>query len=150
MKRRQFINLGALLGLSTVLSTSLNAVDFRQTKPSAWTAHTVDDAIKNMYGDISPISSGITLGTPNLATNGGKIPLSVKSDLGAKSMAIFQDANPESAVIVYTLHKHSIIDYTLQIKMKDSGTVTVVLEGIDGKFYIAKKTFTVTSTGCDG
>jgi len=149
MLRRNFLRFSALTAVSVVVVPQLSAVDFRETKPEAWTAHTVEDAIKEMYGDISPIEKGITISAPSLSTNGGRVPIGIQSNLSAKSLAFFQDANPESAVIAYTLHKNSVIDYTLQIKMKGPGTVTAILEGTDGKFYIARKTMKVEATGCD-
>ena len=150
MQRRKFLSLSALAGLAVAAPVSLQAVDFRQTKADAWTTHTVDDAIKKMYGNVQFIEKGISLSAPDLATNGGKVPIGIKSDIEAKSLAFFQDANPESTVIAYTIHKNSVIDYTLIMKMKGPGKLTAVLEGTDGKFYRVDKTIDVTDTGCDG
>jgi len=43
---------------------------------------------------------GVSIKAPKLAENGGKIPVVVKSDIDAKSVALFQDVNPRSAVAV--------------------------------------------------
>ena len=50
MQRRKFLGmtLGAL-ALAAV-PASVKAEDFRKSKPAVWSAHTVDDAIKAMYG----------------------------------------------------------------------------------------------------
>jgi len=151
MQRRQFISLSALVGLATVVPVSLQAIDFRQTKANAWTAHTVDDAIREMYGNITLIEEGVSLNLPKIASNGASVPLDISSDLSAKSLAVFQNANPESAVIAYTIHENNIIDYSLKIKMQEGlREVTVIVEGRDGKFYSAKKTLVVSPGGCDG
>ena len=151
MQRRQFISLSALVGLATVVPLSLQAIDFRQTKANAWTAHTVDDAIREMYGNITLIEEGVSLNLPKIASNGASVPLDISSDLSAKSLAVFQNANPESAVIAYTIHENNIIDYSLKIKMQEGlREVTVIVEGRDGKFYSAKKTLVVSPGGCDG
>lgn len=150
MKRRQFISLSALASLAVISPLSLQAEDFRQTKASAWTAHTVDDAIKSMYGDISVIEEGVVLGAPNVASNGATIPIEISSDIDAKSVALFQDANPEATVIAYTVYANSIIDYSSKIKMQEGpGTITVIIEGKDGKYYSARKTIRVAGGGCD-
>jgi len=149
MNRREFLGLG--LAVVTLAPVAVRAVDFRKEKPDAWTAKTVDDAIKALYGDIKPEESDkITLKTPKVASNGGAIPVTVKSDIDAKSVAMFQDANPESTVIVWTVPDVGIVDYSTKIKMKSSGKVTVVVEGKDGKFYKKTNSLEVALGGCEG
>ena len=145
MKRRNFLGM-ALVAVPAILS----AVDFRKTKPDTWTAHTVDDSIEKLYGDINPEEKGVKLKAPDVASNGGAIPVSVKSKIDAKTVAIFQDANPEATVAVYTVMEGQPVDYSVKIKMKKSGTITVIVEGKDGKFYSAKKTLEVALGGCEG
>jgi len=149
MNRRKFLGLGlAVVGLAPVVA---NAIDFRKEKPNAWTAKSVDDAIKALYGDIKPEESGkITLKTPKVASNGGAIPVTVKTDIDAKSVAMFQDVNPESAVIVWSVPENGIVDYSTKIKMKKSGKVTVVVESRDGKFYTKTNSLEVALGGCEG
>jgi len=74
----------------------------------------------------------------------------VKADIDAKSVAIFQDANPEAAVIVFEMHEGSILNYDIKMKMGASGTITAIVEGKDGKFYVGKKTLEVALGGCEG
>ena len=152
MQRRKFLSLSGMAALVTVVP-AVNAEDFRETKPTVWTAHTVDDAITAMYGTTAATESGITIKMPDEAANGAAVPINVKSDIDAKSIAIFQNANPESAVAAFTVHENSIIDYDLQIKLKSVGTpitVTVIAEGKDGKLYSGIKTITVALGGCEG
>ena len=132
------------------MTVSLSATDYRAEKPDAWTAHTVPTAVKALYGEITPVDGDIKLKAPKVASNGGSIPVSVKTDIPAKSVAIFQDANPEAAVVVFTVPEGGVVDYALKIKMKKSGTITAIVEGKDGKFYSSKFTLEVALGGCEG
>ena len=38
----------------------------------------------------------------------------------------------------------------MKIKMKKSGTITAIVEGTDGKFYVGKVTLEVALGGCEG
>jgi sulfur-oxidizing protein SoxY len=149
MERRKFLGLG--LAAVALVPASVSAIDFRKEKPDAWTAHKVDEAIKALYGDIKAEDTDkITLKVPKIASNGGAIPVSIASDLDLKTLALFQDANPESAVIAYTIPENGIVDYMVKIKMKGSGEITIIAEGKDGKFYKTSKKLEVALGGCEG
>ena len=151
MERRKFFNyVGGLLALSAI-PTGLSAKDYRELKPKAWTAHTTDDAIKALYGNKKmKESKKIKLKLPKVAANGGAVPVKFSTKLNAKTVALFQDANPEAAVAVYTVSKYDMKDYEVRIKMGKSGTVTVVVEGTNGKLYYAKQYLEVAAGGCEG
>lgn len=152
MQRRKFLSLSVLTAVAAVVPTA-NAEDFRTTKPAAWTAHSVDDAIVAMYGTNATVQNGVTVTMDDIAASGKAVAVNVKSDINAKSVSIFQDANPEAAVSTFTVHENSIIDYDLKIKLKSDGTpitVTAIVEGKDGKLYSGVKRLTVAMGGCDG
>jgi sulfur-oxidizing protein SoxY len=152
MQRRKFLSLSVLTAVAAVVPAA-NAEDFRVTKPTVWTAHTVDDAVMAMYGTKVTTESGVTITMPDVAANGGAVPVNIKSDIDAKSVALFQNANPEAAVAAFTIHENSIINYDLKIKLKSDGTpitVTAIVEGKDGKLYSGVKTLTVALGGCEG
>ena len=150
MERRKFLSLtlGALA--LAVVPASVKAEDYRKLKPTVWSAHTVEDAIKNMYGTTKTIEEGVKLSAPKVASNGGAVPVKFGTKISAKTIAVFQDANPESAVCVYSVNEYSVNDYEIKIKMGKSGTITVVVEGTDGKLYSAKQTLEVALGGCEG
>ena len=138
MERRKFLGLG--LVAVTLAPASLSAIDFRTTKPAAWSATTVADAINALYGDIKTTESGIKLTVPKKAANPGAVPVKIKSKIAMKSITILQDANSAAAVATYTLDKDSVVDLSIKIKMGKPGTITIIGEGQDGKFYsVAKK-----------
>lgn len=152
MQRRKFLRLGVTA--ACVLPLGLFATDYRVEKPGAWTAHTVKDAIKALYGDVKLIESkDLVLKMQKVSSNGSAVPVGIKSTLQAKSVSLFQDSNPESAVAVWTVPEDGIVDYALKLKLKtiegQPSKVTVVLEGIDGNFYSTSASITVRG-GCEG
>lgn len=149
MDRRKFLGLG-MAAIALVPATSLHALDFRKEKPDAWKAKTVDDAIKALYGATATESNDVTVKAPKIASNGGAVPVTIKSSIDAKTVALFQDVNPESAVAVWTVPEGGIIDYTVKIKLKKSGTITAIVEDKAGKLYSAKQTLDVALGGCEG
>ncbi len=157
MNRRNFIGLG-VLAMATLPATlsALSSIDFRKTKPDTWTAKTVDTAIKALYGDIKPEASGVKVKAPKVASNGGAVPVTIKSDIPAKTVAFFQNMNPESAVAVWNVPEDGIVDYFVKIKLKGTdenggnGELTAIVEGKDGKFYVGKTKLQVAKGGCEG
>jgi sulfur-oxidizing protein SoxY len=149
MNRRKFLGLG--LAVAALAPMTLSALDYRKEKPKAWTAKSVDDAIAALYGDAKPeVSDKITVKTPKVASNGGAVPVTIKSDIDAKSVTLLQNVNPESAVATWTVPEGGVVNYSVKIKMKGSGKVIVVVEGKDGKLYTASNELEVALGGCEG
>src|SRR5574344_173237 len=147
LNRRKF--LGLSLGAIAVAGTKLSAEDFRATKPKAWDATKVDEAVKEIFGKTETVEGGINLKAPEIAENGKVVPISFDTDLKASKVAVFQDANPESAVAVFTINEGAVIDYAFRIKMAKTGNVTVIAE-VDGKLHSVTKEVKVTMGGCGG
>ena len=116
-------------------------------------------AIKKVFGDIELIENGIELIVPERASWGGRIPVSIHSNIKAKSIVLFaegenkyaQDYSPIIKGLKFTSQwfqtPYSIIDYYLNIKMGYSGEVRVVIQAKDGKFYTATKHVKVEIAG---
>ena len=149
MDRRKFLGLG-LATLALAPMTTLNATDFRKEKPDAWKGTTPEDAIKALYGDAKAEEKDVTIKAPKLAENGGKIPVVVKSDIEAKTVALLQDSNPRALVAVWTIPEGGIVDFSVTMKMKKSGKITAIVEGKDGKFYSKVLPIEVSKGGCGG
>jgi sulfur-oxidizing protein SoxY len=150
MQRRKFLTLGAMAAVATVIPARLSAEDFRAEKPAVWTSHSVDDGIQKLFGAKPTETDQIKLTVPKVASNGGQIPVDISSGIQAKTVALFQDANPESAVMVWNVTENGVVDYSLKIKMKKSGSMTVVVLSKDGKLYSTKKSLDVALGGCEG
>jgi len=149
MNRRNFLGLGLGVAAVSMIPATLSAEDFRASKPKVWTATKMDEAIKEMFGTTATTESGINLSAPDIAENGAVIPISFTTALNAKTIAVFQDANPESTVAVFTMGSKSVADYAIRIKMQKTGTVKIIAN-VDGKLYSASKVVKVTIGGCGG
>ena len=149
MERRKFLGLGMGVAALALAPASLSAIDFRKTKPKAFTAKKVDAAITELFGTASTEEGKVTLKAPKIAENGAVVPIEIKSKLAGKTVAVFQDANPESTVAVFTVPENGIIHYKMRIKLAKTGTVVAVVQA-DGKLYSASKSVKVTAGGCGG
>ena len=149
MNRRNFLSLGFGAVAIAAIPGKLSAIDFRETLPKAWIVTKVDDAIKEIFGSSALTEGSINLSAPDIAENGAVIPVSFDTTLNATKIAVFQDANPESAVAVFSIPENAVIDYAIRIKLAKTGTVTVVAEA-NGKLYAVSKLVKVTIGGCGG
>lgn len=149
MNRRNFLGLGLGAVAVSMVPAQLSAVDFRKTMPKAWDAKKVEDGMQEIFGTSKTIVKKVKIKAPDIAENGAVIPVTVSSKLAGSKVAIFQDANPESTVAVFTVPKGGIIDYSVRIKLAKTGTVTAVVEH-GGKLYSASKLVKVTIGGCGG
>jgi sulfur-oxidizing protein SoxY len=150
MKRRKFLSLGAVAAAATVLPAGLSATDFRATAPKAWDAPTSKEAIEAMFGSAAMVDGQIEIKAPKLAENGGAVPIGIKSKLDLEVIALFQDANPRSAVVVFELGEGGVVDLQTKIKMRKTANVTIVAKGRDGKLYSAVQKVEVSIGGCGG
>ena len=126
MERRKFLSLGAVAAAATVLPSSVSATDFRKEAPAAWEAAGSAEAIKALFGDIKPIEGQIKMKAPKLAENGGAVPIGMKSKVQVTTIALFQDANPRSAVCVFELGESGVFDLKTKIKMRKTDRKSVV------------------------
>ncbi len=151
MDRRKFLTLSA-----TVAATlPVFATDYRALKPEAWKAKTVEDAIKKLYGDTPLVKTDkLKLKHPKVAPKASFVPVRIMTDLELKSLALFQDSNPESATAVWSIYPDSIVDYALALKLKNKPKGDVLLiavaEGEDGTLYMQRSQLMVSPGGCEG
>ncbi len=160
MERRNFFKMGATLLVAAVVPASIVAEDYRKTKPKAWTIKNdekskepslkgTEEAMKEIFGKTDATEGSINLKAPDIAENGAVVPISISTKLNATKIAVFQSANPEATVAVFDVPKNAIPNYSLRIKMQQTGVVTVVAEA-DGKLYKTSKIVKVTIGGCGG
>ena len=150
MERRKFLTVGTTALAVTMIPISLSAVNFRESSPQTWEASNSNDAIKELYGSTDGIAGAIKLKAPKLAENGGSIPINIKSKVDLESVSVFQDANPRSAVAVFSVPQGAIVDFDLRIKMKKTSNITVIGKGRDGKLYKTVQEIQVSIGGCAG
>jgi sulfur-oxidizing protein SoxY len=151
MNRRYFLSFAGSLVALSVIPIDLGAEDYRKLKPFVWEARTIDEATKALYGVKEVIESElIKITVPRINSSGATVPIDFETSIDAKTIALFQDANPESAVAVYDVTPYDVKKYAVKIKMAKDGLVMVLVEGTDGKIYMAKAGTRVAAGGCEG
>lgn len=151
MERRNFLSMGVVAAAAVLLPAGLQAVNFRETKAEAWKAEKSPEAIKAMFGDGKlEATDKIKMTAPKLAENGGSIPIKLKSDLDIETIAFFQDANPRSATVVFSVPEGQKVNYSFRVKMRQTAYVTVVAKTKDGKLHTLNKEIDVSIGGCGG
>jgi len=152
MERRKFLNLGLVAAAAVALPvTSLTAANFRETKEKAWTIEKSADAITEMFGAGElKTTDKIKFVAPKLAENGGSIPITLTSDMDITTIALFQDANPRAATIVFSVPEGQKVDYSFRIKMRQTAFVTIIAQTKDGSLYKLSKEIDVSIGGCGG
>ena len=151
MERRNFLSMGVVAAAAVLLPAGLQAVNFRETKAEAWKAEKSPEAIKAMFGDGKlEATDKIKMTAPKLAENGGSIPIKLKSDLDIETIAFFQDANPRSATVVFSVPEGQKVNYSFRVKMRQTAYVTVVAKTRDGKLLTLNKEIDVSIGGCGG
>jgi len=109
------------------------------------------DAVKKVFGDVKLIEKYVSLFAPDLASNGGSIPLVIRPNIDVKSLSVFTTANDYKKMYFvctfYTIGKYEILEYYLRFMMRESGYAQVVVEAKDGKFYTAHRYIEVAIAG---
>lgn len=150
MKRRHFLALG--LGVFPYVSQALT-VDYRRLKSEAWKASSLNGAAMALYGRemFSTIrkSSQIELIVPQVSIkNREEIPVTIRTDIKARTVALFQDANPKSLIAVFQVHENAVTEYELNIRMAFKGTLFAVVEGVDGRLYYTRAYVDILTLSC--
>ena len=152
MDRREFFGVSAV-AIAALISpaTDLRAANFRTDKPKAWEAEKSADAIKEMFGNGGlKQTDAIKFKAPKLAENGGSIPIDLSSKLDIETIALFQDANPRSATVVFSVPEGQKVNYSFRIKMRQTAVVTIVAKTRDGQLLTTAKEIDVSIGGCGG
>lgn len=138
-----------MLFISTISFVEAKALNSKES--GAWQSTSVESAMKILFGATNATNdSRVMIKTSRLAENGGSIPIYITTSIAVKRIALFQDANPRVLVAVWDVPKGTVPEYDLRIKMRQTGLVTVVVEGMDGRLYSAQERVEVSIGGCDG
>ena len=103
-----------------------------------------DKAIRDYFGDVELLPSDkIQLIGPDVAANGGSVPIAVRSTIKAKRVTLFamQEQDKTKMLVQWVLHEQTLVDFAIRIKLVshiyDGNVVSAVVEGADGKFYVS-------------
>ncbi|RQH12865.1 thiosulfate oxidation carrier protein SoxY [Bradyrhizobium sp. RP6] len=108
------------------------------------------DAIKALYGKTAEPSDKVKLDAPEIAENGGVVPISVTTSLEkVTSISFFVAENPNALAASYKIPDGTIPAVANRLKMAKTTRLTAIVEA-DGKLYSATKEVKVTVGGCGG
>ena len=108
------------------------------------------DAIKALYGKTPEPSDKVKMDAPEIAENGGVVPVSASTTLAdVTSMSFLVTENPVVLVATYRIPAGTVPSVANRIKMAKTSNVTVVVEA-GGKLYSTTKEVKVTVGGCGG
>jgi sulfur-oxidizing protein SoxY len=141
----------ALVGLGNLpfLTTALAAANDKYPE-EAFKQKSEADAIKALYGKTAEPSDKVKLDAPEIAENGGVVPISVTTTLDkVTSISFFVAENPNALAASYKFPDGTIPAVANRLKMAKTSNVTAIVEA-DGKLYSATKEVKVTVGGCGG
>jgi sulfur-oxidizing protein SoxY len=108
------------------------------------------DAIKALYGKDHEPSDKIKLDAPEIAENGGVVPIAVTTTLeNVASIAFVVSENPSGLAAIYKFPAGTVPAVANRLKMAKTSNVIVLVEA-GGKLYSATKEVKVTVGGCGG
>ena len=141
----------ALVGLGKIAFGAAPAFAANDKYPEeAFKQKSVDDAVKQLYGKSAEKSDKIKLDAPEIAENGGVVPISVTTTLDkVTSISFFVAENPNALAASYRIPDGTIPGVATRLKMAKTTNVVAIVEA-DGKLYSATKEVKVTVGGCGG
>jgi sulfur-oxidizing protein SoxY len=108
------------------------------------------DAIKALYGRSHEASDQVKLDAPEIAENGGVVPISVTTTLAdVTSIAFIVSENPNALAASYQIPPGTMPAVANRLKMAKTTNVIAIVEA-GGKLYSATKEVKVTVGGCGG
>ena len=104
-------------------------------------------AVSAFTGGVAPNDGGVLLDMPEIADNGGAVPVRVAAE-GARRIALFSDRNPNPGVAVFSFGRSAPAAATIRIRLAESQNVIAVAEMADGTFRRTSRSIAVTVGGC--
>jgi sulfur-oxidizing protein SoxY len=108
------------------------------------------DAIKALYGKTAEASDKVKLDAPEIAENGGVVPIAVATTLtDVTSIAFLASENPNALAAYYVIPEGTVPAVANRLKMAKTCNIIAIVEA-GGKLYSATKEVKVTVGGCGG
>jgi sulfur-oxidizing protein SoxY len=140
----------ALVGLGNLSGQPALAAANDKYPEEAFKQKSDADAIKALYGKTAEASDKIKLDAPEIAENGGVVPVSMTTTLAdVSSISFIVAENPIVLVATYKIPAGTVPAIANRIKMAKTSKVTVLVEA-GGKLYRTDKEVKVTVGGCGG
>ena len=116
--------------------------------PARASAITIEDRIADFTGGAEIGEGGITLETPEIAENGGSVPLSVAAP-GSVAIMLLADGNPNPDVGLFTFGPLAARQAaSTRIRLAGTQDVIAIAQMSDGSFVRATNHIQVTIGGC--
>jgi len=136
------------LGLSL-----LCAEDYHTSKSEAWKSANINATATVLYGEkkFSHIKKSLNIeliAPKGIVRDEQHIAIRVRTSIPAKSVAIFQNANPSALVAVFSVNNFTPTDIEIPIRMEKKGTVFAVIESMSGVLYYARAYIDVLCLPC--
>jgi sulfur-oxidizing protein SoxY len=142
----------ALIGLCDIpfgLAPAFAAANDKYPE-DAFKAKSDADAIKSLYGKTAEASDKVKFDAPEIAENGGVVPISVSTSLAdVTSISFLVSENPNALAASYKIPAGTMPSVANRLKMAKTSNVIVIVEA-GGKLYSATKEVKVTVGGCGG
>lgn len=118
---------------------------------AAFDAKTAKEVLDILFkGAAIEKSDALGILAPDLAENGGVVPVTVQTTLaGVEMIALLAESNPRALVAVHTFGKRGQAPMTVRMKLAQSQNVTAVARA-GGKVYTASRAIRVSIGGCGG
>ena len=121
------------------------------------TPESVSASIKKLIGDKATKDGKINIILPEIAEDGGTVPLAVEVDSPmsdadhVKALHLFADGNPLPDLATYKMGPHNgRAKVSVRIRLGKTQNVVVVAEMSGGETFIARRKIKVTLGGCGG
>jgi sulfur-oxidizing protein SoxY len=142
----------ALIGLGNIPLGLLPALAAANDKypEDAFKQKSDADAIKALYGKTHEASDKVKLDAPEIAENGGVVPISLTTTLAdVTSISFLVSENPNALAASYQIPPGTMPAVANRLKMAKTTNVIAIVEA-GGKLYSATKEVKVTVGGCGG
>ena len=118
--------------------------------PAFASADAASEAVMAFTGGVAPTEGGVNLNAPEIAENGGTVPIEVSAE-GATDIVLLADGNPSPGVA--TFHFGPLAGSaaaSTRIRLASTQNVIAVAKMADGSFRQASREVKVTIGGCGG
>lgn len=136
-----------------LLLLPLVAADYHKSHPQAWKATNINDAAMALYGKekFSTIkeSNNIELITPKaLVEDAQQIPVRIRIDTPAKSIAIMVDKHDRALIAVFDTEHFEKTDLSIHMGLERKATLFAVIETKNGELLYQRAHIDVVCLPC--
>ncbi len=147
--KRNFIKYTISIFITTTIASAAKV--FAAWPQNLFSEKNSDNAINSLVnnGDVKE-SEQITIKAPDIAENGGVVPVTVSTDLeNVKKIAIFVENNPTPLTSSFDFNQHLTPFVSTRVKMAKTSNIIAVVTTGNGNFR-ASRNIKVTIGGCGG